>query len=299
MRFTLKNIQAFEDVTYDFGDKGISIITGNNSNGKSILFKVVEAIVTLKIKDAESRIPFIRDGYDFGSVAMERDNGLILACRIGTTTTDTVLALATPVEGGEPKMVSRTLREGGWEELIYDFGWRVDASTQSCLQIQPTYGVMPGVNTTPAQTYNIIKPWITDSVAERFVQNYADVTYPKFKDAVTNLKERASVLERQCHAVTVRDSSKMSLARAEMQRIYLAYRGIDKFELKRLRIPPSVQVMDISAPKLNKIMFTKVLEPAPTLESLLESVEKMASLKAGVCPTCGKPLVEGGVCDAC
>lgn len=289
MYVELTNIQAFEKAEFELNDSGITVLVGHNSNGKSILITAINMLVTMAIKDSVDRATLIRDGCDTGWINMS-DRGKYLLCQLGPDNVNTFMVYRR--ENGET--IKRTLREGGWEELIYEFGWRVDKSTNSCLQIHMTYGVMPAVNTTPAHTYNIIKPWLVDSGAERFCNNYVSLMFPKLKATVSNYKSRVELLRQQKESISVKDTSTLLGIKDKMESYIAKTKGITRMQISLISIVPDVTLIDIQAPRLNKIKFVELLDEAPTIGSLADNIKEMTTIENGSCPMCGKALISGG-----
>lgn len=302
----LKNIQSIKYCKYEFPETGLVTIVGGNSNGKSILIKALESVSKLKIKNDECRKALIKRGEEVGTIFILHNN---VALNVELSKDRGACSVTLQRANGEK--VRRTFRDGGIEELLYEFGFRVYSNNQICLQIYETFGLMPFVNTSDMINGEIVEAVTEDSVAKEFLEAFKEHTYKNAKTMLKTIDDKIVTWESVLKNLVVYDYKKyeemavrledinavlQSIDVIELEELKLPPRvkfiDIDKFELEKLHIPPNVNFIDIEPPVLHEISITRTLPFMIEFEDLGTELENMNTILNGVCPTCGKPLFE-------
>ena len=281
MLVKLCNIQSIYEATYDIPEVGITQIIGENSNGKSILIKALSFIAKGLIKDKEERNDIINDNKESGSIFIEH-NGTSLLVNIARERDNCYYELRRK----DGTTIKRTIREGGLEYLTEELGFAV-YSNNVCLQIFETFGIMPFVNNTASSDYEIIDSIISDKVANDFVFNYKNITFPKIKELVSTLKFKIESCDNVLSGVTFYNIDKYEDILYKLKK----YKNILSF-MKVIEPNP------LPITKYFKYDNLKVFEPKllpiirviPTFDlpsSLYQEVKDLSLALNGTCPTCG------------
>ena len=77
-----------------------------------------------------------------------------------------------------------------------------------------------------------------------------------------------------------------------MLEIYNILKYLEPIELEKLVLPPNINLVDIEVPNLHRIMFLNPIPISPVLNSFLDVLNDMLEIQSGVCPTCGKKLID-------
>lgn len=77
LQVELTNIQSIAHAVYQFDEKGITQIIGENSNGKSIVIKACIFITDTRMKDEDERRAILNWNSNIGVITMYR-NGVKL-----------------------------------------------------------------------------------------------------------------------------------------------------------------------------------------------------------------------------
>ena len=301
----LKNMQSIEHAIYKLPETGIVQIKGGNSNGKSILFKAIGAVVTLSMMDTPKRKALIRRGQDSGEILIDH-NGKALYVLLHQDRNKCLVMLK---KDGEEEVV-RTFRDGGIEELIRAFGFSCYSKNSICLQLYETFGPMPFVNTKDTENGEIVESVTEDAVAKRFMEAYKNFTHPKALEQVKSLNKQIDQLERTKQAIVMYDWRKYHEFHTKMKEYYNVMKFAMLLELPRVNVPPevpNVEPLSLQIPKVNvlpRVEFTEVkpirlVKPKVVyepefihIESVSKLVGDMEQLLNGYCPTCGRQLVE-------
>lgn len=287
MKISLVNIQSFKEALYDLPDTGLVQILGDNSNGKSVVGKVLKFIAAGEIKVEKERASLIRDTEQYGFVTIEYKNKFLIF-RIDRELSGCIVQLKR--ENGE--VIRRTVREGGIQELVYEFGFRVYNAGAVALQVYETLGIIPFVNTTAAANYEMVETITTDSTANRFVKNYREITSKEFSKEVKNYKtilEEIQSMQKSLHVYDVEAYKKM---RDKLVEMYAVLEHLTGVEISKIKIPPNVKILDIPVLNLKKLPVVKVIFHMENLPDMTETIKALNEVKQGRCPTCGRLFLE-------
>lgn len=304
MNVRLVNIQSIRDAEYDLGDKGIVQIQGANSNGKSIIVKAISAVVSLKIKDSDIRESLISDGKDVGYVSMEY-NGKTLMVQLHRDRNQCAMLLQR-VNG---ETVQRTFRDGGLEELIYEFGFRCYNKNGVCLQLYETFGQMPFVNTSLQTNCEMVEAITQDTVAESFLKAFKEVTHPRAREQVRTFNKQIENTERIKQSMVLFDYEAYEAFRERIRNYYDVLSNAVIVDLEELRVPakivkypdmsidlpvvnvlPSVEIYSVEVPELEELVAPIDLS-IPRVQDVTAHLNEMKTVREGKCPTCGKLFI--------
>lgn len=307
MKITLRNIQSIENAIYEFPETGVVAIKGGNSNGKSILVKTLQAITSLKIMDKEVRRALVNDNCDEGVVVMEA-RGRVLIVKLNKEDRNSSYVALQRKDGTR---IIRTLREGGVEELLHEFGFRMYNNNEVCLQIYETFGPMPFVNRSAVADGEIVEAHTEDSIAKDFMTKFKEITHKKAKTLVSGLNDKINAWEQAKATIILFDYSKYEHASQEMEKHLGILDSLDvidlselcvpssidiidipEVELKKIYPPPKVAVVDLSQPNFESMALVDFLTYEEDLVSMSGIVNELHDLLNGVCPTCGKLLLD-------
>lgn len=290
MEIAIHNLQSIRDVSFSLPDTGIISFSGDNSNGKSILEKIISNVVSMDIADLVTRTTLISDEEDSGYIVMIHNNKS-LSVLLHKERDKTIMQYMSDVNNPETK-VTRSLREGGFEEMLWEFGWRSYGDGSICLQIYPTFGTMPLINTSSTVNTEIVEDVVRDKMAEKFMENYSKVTYPLVQATVRNLKSRKNVLESQIAATKTYDYEAYEALGERAQRCLEFFDHFMELTLEEIELVPDVELVDVPYLKLNEIPLVELAEPNMYLDDIETILVEYTEVLNGKCPTCGRGFVE-------
>lgn len=287
--FDLKNIQAIADAHIQFEDNSIVGFTGNNSNGKSIIAKVIEALTKGELQDRDTRQSLIRDGTGQGVFIMTRNKcqlGLILTEEIKDSwimfweNMDTNDKILRPL--GDKKAV---------EILSHKFGFRTYQKGDVCLQLSPTFGAIPFVTTSGSTNDEIVKDITRDRIADEFLSAFSTITFPAFKNTISNLKQKRSNMAMALENMESYDWRFYNDIALRMQEVYKVINVCKFYGIEEIPIPPA-DVIPVKSLVLQEIPLVEFYDDAPTIKEINNELDDYIQLLNGICPTCGRSLIE-------
>lgn len=306
MDIVLQNVQSIKYARYNLPEKGVVKICGGNSNGKSVLVKTLNAIVSLEIMNESVRRSLINDDAMEAYIVMTRNN-MGLAIKLHEDRKQCFVSLTR--SNGED--ITRTFRDQGIEELLWEFGWRVYCKNSICLQIYETFGPMPFVNTSSEMNGELVEAHVEDPTAKQFLKVFKEITHPLARNTLKDMESKVAHWTAVKQNIVLYDYKAYDELHAHIEEVYHVLSNIDVMELEELQIPPHVTFLDIMAPELSelrippKCSFLDIEAPKihefklltfmphiPMMEDLSKEIIELADIRNGRCPTCGKLLCE-------
>ena len=286
----LNNIQAIEDAFIEIEENTIVEFTGDNSNGKSIVSKVIQALTSGDICHKDVRNTLIKDNCDQGAVLFTCNNkqlGLILNRELKDS-----YVCYNPNAMDEKATIFRGLNDkDGWRQFLIDFGFRTYADGDICLQLSPTWGSIPFVTTSGSVNNSIVQDITVDKVAEEFLKSFSTITYPAIKNRVADIKNQKGSVQTILDNLEYYDWHKFEDIHSRMSKVYEVLRHCNYIDIEEINVP-SLNLIEVNPIVIKEIPITNIIEPAPIINSIDDALDKLLSVLNGVCPTCGKPLFD-------
>ena len=285
----LSNVQAIESATIDFEDNSIVEFIGDNSNGKSIISKVIQNMTSGDIRHKDVRASLIRDGADKGVVIFthnEKRLGLVMFHEISNS----VIIYQSDWRDEETTIVRNLSDVEGSNALIREFGFRTYAQGDICLQLAPTFGAIPFITTNGSVNNDIVQDITVDKVAEEFLSTYKTITYPLFKDRKQKLVQQNATYQSLLDNLETYDWRAYEDIVSRMSEVYMALKDISPLEeIKEIPIPP-LDVIPAGSHQIETIPIVEFYDYCPEILSLENELNEYLQISNGVCPTCGKAL---------
>ena len=288
IKFAMRNLQAIKEATITIEENSITEFTGDNSNGKSVLTKVLRYLISGDIKYDEIRNPLIRDHEDEGILFITSGTnqlGILLRRKIA----DCFLLYNN--EGGNPSAnVVRGLGDrAGCEALLHAFGFRSYQSGEICLQFAPTYGPIPFITTTGKTNAEIADDITTDKVAEEFLKSFNTITFPVFRDMTKNLKKERDSIQTILANLESYDWRAYEAMADKLKLYYNTIKGFSPFTIKDIPVP-YLDVIPVSEFFIPDLPHPHFLDYAPSIPIIERELNDYLDIVNGICPTCGKSI---------
>lgn len=287
--FGIRNLQAISDGTIMMDDHSLTQFVGNNSNGKSILGKVIETWVSGSIKSRAARNAIIKDGCDSGTLIITHDNKM-LHLIVGQENGNTICSYNPDTTSEEDLTTTRSVTEGGIDELLNAFGFRTYSNGDICLQLSPTFGAVPFITTSPKTNCEIKASICTDRVADEFLTAVEKFTWPAFKSKKTEISARIDKYEAVLKNSVYANWREFIKVKETLERCSYVLNVNPYLEIKDIRIPP-MQFVDAPLLDIKPIKYFSYTEHF-NLPPITKSLSDLTEIINGVCPTCGKRLLE-------
>lgn len=293
LRIDLINVQAISEAHFEFQDNSITEFVGNNSNGKSIVAKVIEYLTKGDLTHSDVREAIMKDGCEQSVVLFTygyKQLGVILKAELRDC-----LIMYVPDIRKEKEPNGRFLRPLGDADgtaiFLKQFGFRTYAKGDICLQLAPTFGAIPFVTTSGAINSDIVNDITVDRVADEFLTSFSTITFPTFKNRIKKLKAEQDHLMQVIENMESYDWRRYDELANRMSELYQCLAGYEYIEVKDIPIP-NLDIIDVPYCQVVDIPIVTFYEYPPVVESCENELSDYIQIVNGVCPTCGKPLIE-------
>lgn len=290
IKIDLLNVQAIADGHIELEENSIIEFVGDNSNGKSILSKVIDALTKGDLKDRETRKSLINDNADQAVILMTKGKeqlGLLLREEVK----DSIIMYVPNIDEMDKKIVRVLNDTEGCDALIKRFGFRTYSKGDICLQLSPTFGPIPFVTTGGAVNWEIVQDITTDKVADEFLKTFSTITYPVFKDRIKNLKRDRDATQSILDNMENYDWRAYEAFVEKARPIYLALQSFEPIEIRKIPIP-NYSLIPYEPITVRKLPVLRFYEYPPVIGKLERTLGDYVSILNGVCPTCGKRLLD-------
>jgi len=285
----LKNIQTIKAVHFKFEEAGVVQFFGQNSNGKSILAKVMSKVVFQQLGYDDKRLPLIRDGEECGTFGISW-NGYTLIVYIHREVNKTGYQLIRP--NGES--VTRFARDkDGIPDLLKEFGFRIYGENDVCLQICETYGRMPFVNTSDETNEGIVNSVTTDEASEQFLVDH-DKFHKEAKEHYKTAKTRLLNIQAELEKIELKNVTGMQEVVDRLAECCERAKYLKRIEHATLDLLPKLKFDLVKCEHIPNVPMLVHYQKAEYIPDVTEIFREMKKIREGVCPACGKPFIGGG-----
>ncbi|MCM1440762.1 MAG: hypothetical protein NC131_16410 [Roseburia sp.] len=291
IKIDLQNVQAVSSATLEIPENSITEFSGDNSNGKSILSKVIQALTSGDIRHKDVRRTLIKDGTTKGVVSIVNDHiqlGIILSEELS----DSFVVYDPDIrDNDKSKIIVRGLGDsGGCEALIKRFGFRTYASGDICLQVHPTWGPIPFITTSGQVNDQIVQDITIDRVAQNFLDSFKTITFPTFKNTMKTLNREKETIETIIGNLESYDWKRYDDIYTRMKEVYNVLFYFVDVDIPDLSIP----LMEIPPlpPDVPNLRVVCIFPAPPEIPVVLRTFDEYVTILNGTCPTCGKKFVE-------
>lgn len=288
-RVVMTNIQSHTHTVLEFPEVGIVRFMGDNSNGKSVMVKVMQDVVSNNISRPANRRSIIRRGNTFGELLLESYSGDTLFVHISLEASQTYAELT----HGEQPPIRRYLADKAIPLLVREFGWHYDDKCRVSINIHNDTDGLLFVDTRKDTNFELLAGMRSDAFSEAAVVELERLI-KETKQKRDDMQHAYEVAEATFLALQYYDVAEETAIRDEC--IYyaelfenLTVPPVPKFELTW---PPRMFPTMPEVPRMNMPLLCPTFAKQPTDAAQLLS--DMAQVLNGVCPTCGRALYEGG-----
>lgn len=320
--FLLMNLQSHKNTVIVLPETGLVRFVGENSNGKSVLPKVLSATISCTLNRKELRDSLIRRGESQGLFMIRKYNDDYLKVNIHRESAKTFYELRI----GE-NIIKRYISDKNLNELIELFGFHYNSKRNISLNNYETNTPLLMVSNSDVENWDILDEAMADTrgqnAAECLRENKKELEEIKKKLTEQISRDRAVLascvlynLEKQ-ETIQMRAKNYISAINKMMcSKLPEVKRPMDINSIKRLSIPnlPNIKTLDCNTqietikllntyklpsikPEINKgiLLNWKVLDFNTELENIKQIADRhftaKDSLSKCICPTCKRKWV--------
>ena len=288
IKIEVYNLQAISEAVITISENSITEFSGDNSNGKSIISKCIQAITSGDIRSKTTRRTLIKDGCDKGVFSITHDKEQMIVL-IAEEISNSAIIYVPNID--DDKKITRPLSDKvALEKMTHKFGFRTYADGDICLQLSPTWGAIPFVTTNGKVNSEIIKDITIDKVAEDFLNGFKTITFPLFRSRIQEMEKEKEYIGNVLDSLEAYDWKAYDALRDKIIDVLDVIQGYTYFQLEPLDIP-NFDVQIIEEVKLESIVREELIQPVERLLPI-GSMNDLITIMNGTCPTCGKSLVD-------
>lgn len=294
LKIDLVNVQSIGEAHIEIENNSIAEFTGNNSNGKSIFSKVVEYMTKGDLIHRDVREALIKDGAESAVILITMNNrqlGLVLTHELKNS-----IMMLVPNVSKENEQGGKILRPlsdtDGCNHLMKSFGFRTYSKGDICLQLAPTFGAIPFVTTGGGTNSDIVNDITVDKIADEFLKSFANITFPTFKQRIQRLGKEKEHLQAVVDSMESYDWRAYEDIAERMGTLYNAYASYQPIEIEDIPIP-NLDVVAVPSISVADIPVVTFYDYIPFIKDIDKELQDYVDILNGVCPTCGRPLIEG------
>lgn len=288
-KIEIKDVQAIRNAVITFEDNTIVEFTGDNSNGKSVVSKVIQALTSGDIRHKDVRRTLINDESSEGVVVFTHNNeslGIIMR----EETKDSIIAYTPDISDNTTGIYREMSDPDGCTALVKKFGFRTYAGGDICLQLSPTWGAIPFITTNGSVNDAIVKDITVDKIADEFLKTFQSITFPLFKDKIKSLKHEKEVYESALNNMESYDWRAYEDIGNRMKETYNILSKLNFLELKNIPVP-NLEILPVSELELRPLPIIEFYNYVPEICLIEKELDDLLAVLDGVCPTCNKPLL--------
>lgn len=281
-----RGIQSHDDVLIELPETGLVVFSGDNSNGKSVIRKVLEDTIAYNINKAKVRKSLISKDRSEGSLEIIKYDGSSLYVNINLEASQTWVRL-TRANG---ESVIRYLADKNIPELVREFGFHYNDTRDISLNICDSDDSILFFRTSHTTNGDILVSALTDTEA----QMRYDVLYEQYQEALSNRRQfldnlqvaqaakEALVLynieeEQELHDICARAASLLSKFYWPDMKEVPEMIFLPTFNIRTLRLQGYVELPHIPVVRMN-------------IRDISAVALDLIQIEKGVCPTCRRPF---------
>ena len=285
-----RNLQSHEDVLIELPETGVVVFSGDNSNGKSVLTKVISATLDGGIRTSRKRRTLVRraPGVHEGTLAITKYDGSKLLVCINIEAAQTYVEYTDPSQ----KVIRRFLSDKTYVDLVKEFGFHYNEKRDISINIFDSEDSLLFFRTNHVTNGDILETALTDDDA----RTKYDVLSEQYKSAQQmrrTFEDNIRVAQAAKDAITLYDITEEETRRDALYKCSTILSNFYLPNLKEVPVVPSYVYINLPKVRLHKGEFPAIIPlPSITLRDLGKICRELDEIEKGVCPTCKRPLAE-------
>lgn len=289
-----QNIQSHKDVSIDLPETGLVVFSGDNSNGKSVIRKVLEDTIAYNINKVKVRKSLINEAASEGSLELIKYDGSALLVNINLEASRTWVRLRR-ADGTE---VTRYLADKNIPELIREFGFHYNDNRDVSLNICDSDDSILFFRTNHVTNGDILNSALTDTGAQQKHEALSNV-YSEAYSLRASYMENVRVATVAKDALVLYDIDRETKLLERVQTITAILSHIYIPDIWDLEPVPQVTYFDLPALKIDLCKMPVVIDLPPVRPWDLSGIAtELVQIEEGVCPTCLRPFSSHQTCTS-
>lgn len=284
----LVNIQAHKDNVFELPETGIVRFAGNNSAGKSAVFKPLFYLLTGQIRKPRDRAGLITWGTSYGEATYTRYDDVSLKIHVALEAAATWVEISSPANGS----IKRYLADKSYTQLAEVFGIHYNQNRDLSLNYASGDGPIMFFTTPHCANGDMVNIALTDGPS-----NVALATIEETIKQAQTVREKASasipLLNETLNAITLYDEEALSNKQSQLIACYNVLSTIYIPDIPDIHAVPKVDTLSVYIPQnLPTVRFPRVYDVKCHVEDIRREAADLREVMEGKCPTCGRRLCD-------
>lgn len=274
------NIQSHKDVLIELPETGITAFTGNNSNGKSVIVKVTNAVISGSITKPKERKTLVNKDCVSGYVEYVKYNGMKLLVNIHHEAAQTFAELTYP----DGKTVRRYLADKALAAIVEEFGFHYNAEHGVSLNVHNDDDKFLFVNTKHSTNYACLGNTLSDTYSEQAYMNL-ELVLTQLKSDLRDLTKNKIANQAVLDSLTTCNIEEVDKRRKKMLYIAVNLQHFPETPCPKVKGVPDVIVIDTPG-AFPSIKYPPMLNLPTNFPDIVQQGRDVNDVLKGVCPTC-------------
>lgn len=275
-----QHLQSHEDVFVELPETGVVVFTGSNSNGKSVIGKVLNALISGEITKPKVRRTLVTKGHSHGVFTCVRYDGVVLTCHIDHEASGTYVTLDQP--GADT--LTRFLSDKSMSELVRMFGFHYNKEFDVSLNIHNDDDRFLFVDTKHAANYACMNNTFGDEYVESALEQLR-LTDVEIRKNITAAKQTVLQNQTLLDALTTIDVDVAQERRKKM--LYIA------INLQHMTMPPCPTIKGVpdvvTVARIDEcptVKYPTIINLPTNFPDISVEGSDLNDVLKGVCPAC-------------
>lgn len=278
-----RNLQSHKEVVIDLPPTGLVVFTGDNSNGKSVIGKTLEALLTNKIAKPRKRNSLINRTSSFGSITFIRSDDVILEAHIQREAAGTYIKFSKPGEDD----VKRYIADRSYKELLYQFGWHYSDETGISLNIAQEEDALLFYKTPARQIRTLVDSATNDIEADIAAESFAG-----FLKETRGLKDgynsQQNAYMSTLNNLVIEDVNPIIELNNKLKRCHRNLSAVYFPTIPEIKAVPKVHYVEPYVPHIPIVKYPRIVSAVCNIPDITKIAGELKVLKEHRCPTCGR-----------
>lgn len=284
-----RNLQSHKEVVIDLPPTGLVVFTGDNSNGKSVIVKTIEALLTNKIAKPRKRNSLVNRNATYGELICLRSDDAILKAHIQREAAGTYVELTMPGQ----ETVTRYLADRTYRELVLQFGWNYSEEVGLSLNIAQEEDALLFYKNSHRQIRSILDTATSDTDADLVAENLEafQTNVRKLRD---NYTQQLNAYMQTLSTIKTEDTQPLYEKLAVMERCHRNLSVVYFPTIPEIKAVPKVNYVAPYMPRIPRIKYPKIVSISCDIPDITKVAKELQTLKEHKCPTCGRGFDSDG-----
>lgn len=281
------NIQNHREVIIDLPETGLVVFTGENSNGKSVIFRTTKYIISDKIQKPRIRAALVNRQAQFGEITYTRSDGVQLLVHIQREAAGTYVVYTEP----DADPLKRYLADKTYRDLVARFGFHYDKDSGISLNIGEAEEAMLFYKTPYKVNRSVVETATSDTSANTALENL-QMFLSQVRKWRDNYITQFTAFSQASSQLKVEDVTPLASVIETLTKCKKNLESVYIPTIPDIEPVPKVSYVSLYAPTIPAVKYPTIVNTSCSIPDITPVASELESLRNEVCPTCGRRFCE-------